>query len=100
MKQHIFFISLILTLAGLVTTANAAEYKIDTKGAHAFIQFKIKHLGFSWLLGRFNTFDGSFTYDEKNPNAAKVNVTIKTLSSSHTRPCPAFDRVQRARFQR
>ncbi|WP_163834876.1 YceI family protein [Spartinivicinus ruber] len=58
----------------------AADYKIDTKGAHAFIQFRVKHLGYSWLYGRFNTFDGSFSYDEKKPEATKINVTIDTAS--------------------
>ena len=58
----------------------AADYKIDTKGAHAFVQFRIKHLGYSWLYGRFNKFDGSFSYDEKNPSVAKVEVTIDTAS--------------------
>lgn len=58
----------------------AADYVIDTKGAHAFIQFKIKHLGYSWLLGRFNEFTGKFSYDEKDPSAAKITVDIKTAS--------------------
>ncbi|MGF1643627.1 MAG: YceI family protein [Thiotrichales bacterium] len=62
------------------TIALAEDYAIDVKGAHAFIQFRIKHLGYSWLSGRFNEFDGSFSYDEKNPSAAKVAVNIKTTS--------------------
>lgn len=63
----------------------ADEYLIDTKGAHAFIQFRIKHLGYSWLYGRFNNFSGSFSYDEKNPSASKVDVIIKTdsIDSNH-----------------
>ena len=28
----------------------AADYIIDTEKAHAFIQFRIKHLGYSWLF--------------------------------------------------
>ena len=56
--------------------AMAADYKIDKEGQHAFIEFRIKHLGYSWLYGRFNDFDGSFTFDEKNPSADKVKVTI------------------------
>ena len=44
---------LLLLLSG---GALASDYVIDTKGAHAFIQFHIKHLGYSWLTGRFNTF--------------------------------------------
>lgn len=62
------------------STALADEYQIDKKGAHAFIQFKISHLGYSWLWGRFNDFDGTFTYDEKDPSASKTAVTIKTAS--------------------
>ena len=58
----------------------AADYVIDTEKAHAFIQFRIKHLGYSWLLGRFNDFDGSFSYDEADPAASKVEVTIRTAS--------------------
>lgn len=61
-------------------SVQAAEYVIDTKKAHAFIQFKISHLGYSWLLGRFNTFSGEFSYDENNPAASKVKVDIDVAS--------------------
>lgn len=61
-------------------TAQAEEYKIDIEGQHAFIQFKINHLGYSWLLGRFNEFEGSFNYDENAPENASINVTIETAS--------------------
>jgi len=67
----------VLTAPALV---QAADYVIDTEKAHAFIQFRIKHLGYSWLLGRFNDFDGTFSYDETNPAASKVAVTISTAS--------------------
>ena len=65
--------------------AQAADYVIDTKGAHASINFKIKHLGYSWLTGRFDKFNGTFSYDEKNPGAAKVSVEIDTnsVNSNH-----------------
>jgi polyisoprenoid-binding protein YceI len=69
----------------LAFQAQAADYKIDTEGAHAFIQFKIKHLGYSWLLGRFNTFDGSFVYDSKKPNDSSITVNIDpaSIDSNH-----------------
>ena len=60
--------------------ANAAEFVIDTKGAHASINFRIKHLGFSWLTGRFDKFSGTFAFDEKNPETSKVKVEIDTAS--------------------
>ena len=58
----------------------AADYAIDKQGQHAFVNFKISHLGYSWLYGTFKDFDGSFSFDEKNPEASKVSVTLKTDS--------------------
>lgn len=74
-----------IALASSALPTQAAEYKVDVEGAHAFVQFKIKHLGYSWLLGEFNTFDGNFTYDSKKPNQAKINIEIdtKSLDSNH-----------------
>lgn len=59
---------------------HADDFIIDKKGMHAFIQFRISHLGFSWLYGRFNDFSGEFTYDEQNPTASTVTVTIDPAS--------------------
>ena len=75
-----------ITMASLMgAQAQAADYVIDTAGAHAFIQFKIKHLGYSWLLGRFNEFSGDFNYDAAKPNQSAINVSINTasLDSNH-----------------
>lgn len=71
--------SLVLLL-GTVTSAWSADYVIDKKGQHASITFRIKHLGYSWLTGRFNNFDGQFTYDEKNPAATQITVNIDPAS--------------------
>lgn len=60
--------------------AMAADYAIDKQGQHAFINFKISHLGYSWLYGTFKDFDGSFSFDAKAPEASKVNVSINTAS--------------------
>lgn len=60
--------------------ALADSYEIDTKGAHASINFTVSHLGYSWLTGRFDNFSGSFTYDPKKPEASTVSVTIDTTS--------------------
>ncbi|MCG9739443.1 YceI family protein [Shewanella insulae] len=65
--------------------ANAADYVIDTQGAHASVQFKVSHLGYSFVVGRFNEFAGDFSFDSKQIGDAKVNVTINTasLDSNH-----------------
>lgn len=66
-------------LAGL-TQAAAANYKIDTEGMHGYVEFKVSHMGFSIIGGRFNKFDGSFSWDKSNPAASTVEVTIDTAS--------------------
>lgn len=60
--------------------AMATDYAIDKQGQHAFVNFKISHLGFSWLYGTFKDFDGSFSFDAAKPQDSKVNVTLNTTS--------------------
>lgn len=71
---------LALATAFAATPVMAADYVIDTQGAHASINFKIDHLGFSYVVGRFNDFEGSFTWDADNPEASEVEVTINAAS--------------------
>ena len=63
----------------------AADYIIDKKGQHAFVSFKASHLGYSYIVGRFNDFDGKFSHDADNPASSSVSVTInaKSLDSNH-----------------
>ncbi len=71
----------IVLAATTIVSAEAAEtYAIDIKGQHAFIDFRIKHLGYSWMHGRFNDFSGEFVVDRENPANAKVVVEIDTAS--------------------
>lgn len=72
--------ALVLGSALIGGQAMAADYVIDKQGQHAFVNFKISHLGYSWLYGTFKDFDGTFSYDAANPEASKVNVTLKTAS--------------------
>lgn len=72
-----------IALGGLLALSGslqAADYVIDKEGQHAFINFKISHLGYSWLYGRFNDFDGTFTWDADKPADSQVQVTIDTAS--------------------
>ncbi|MYL24289.1 YceI family protein [Vreelandella massiliensis] len=68
-----------------LSQAQADTYVIDTEGQHAFVQFKISHLGFSYILGNFEEFSGEFTYDPENLEDASVEmeVQIDSLNSNH-----------------
>ncbi len=71
--------SITLLAAGSLT-AKAADYVIDTKGMHAAVNFRIQHLGYSWLYGQFRDFSGQFSFDENNPDSGNVTVNIDTTS--------------------
>ncbi|AYF89024.1 YceI family protein [Metapseudomonas lalkuanensis] len=74
------FAALTLGAALFAGQAMAADYVIDKEGQHAFVNFKIGHLGYSYIYGTFKDFDGTFSFDEKNPEASKIKVTLKTAS--------------------
>lgn len=55
-------------------------YVADTEGMHASVNFKVNHLGYSWVAGRFNDFKSSFVFDEDDAANNSVEVTINTNS--------------------
>jgi len=62
-------------------------YRLDPD--HATILFKIDHLGFSKLVGRFDRFDSTLDFDPEAPEAATLVVTIDPASINLG--VPAFD---------
>ena len=68
-----------VALAFSAQAAQAAGYKIDP--SHSFVQFKISHLGYSWMIGTFEEVSGSFTFDpDAGPEGQTVSVEIGTAS--------------------
>lgn len=72
--------TLLFSSALLASSAMAADYKIDIEGQHAFVNFKVNHLGYSWIYGSFKSFSGNFSYDAAKPEASKVEILINTNS--------------------
>ncbi len=60
------------------SAAFAASYTIDQTHAHA--AFKVSHLGFSHTIGQFKEISGTLQFDEADPAASSVSVTINTAS--------------------
>lgn len=86
MAKRVWALSLMLVLTlPLTNVARAADYVIDREGGHASIEFRVSHLGYSWLTGRFNQFDGWFRYDAEAPEQARVEVEIDpaSIDSNH-----------------
>ena len=85
MKFGIAPLAIVAASLAMAVPVHAADYEIDSKGAHASINFRVKHLGFSWLTGRFDTFTGTFSFDDKAPekSAVKVEIDTASVSSNH-----------------
>lgn len=77
--KNISIIILVIFIS-LPLQVNTAEYELDIKGTHAFIQFKIQHLGYSWIIGQFNKFDGKLSYDNTDEEASQISIVIDTAS--------------------
>ena len=77
--KGIFYISTFIMcglLALFSSLAIAAEvYKVDP--VHSAITFRIKHLGISYVRGRFNNASGTITFDDKMPGKSSVEISVK-----------------------
>lgn len=80
-----FLATLLAGAFALSSSAASETFVIDTDRAHASITFRIKHLGFSWLTGRFDDFNGTFTFDAKRPenSTVKVEIDTKSVNTNH-----------------
>ena len=59
-------------------SAPAGTYVLDPN--HASVIARIKHMGLSNFAIRFDTVEGSFTFDPKNPAASQVKATVNAAS--------------------
>lgn len=76
MNRLIAFAALAALL--LASPAIATTYSID--GSHSSAIFKIKHLDVAYFYGAFKGVSGKITYDEANPSAASIDLTLDAES--------------------
>ena len=53
-------------------------WRIDL--GHSAVTFRVRHLGISWVNGRFSTWQGELIFDPANPTTASVSARIATNS--------------------
>lgn len=56
--------------------------KWDFDPVHSSVEFSVRHLGVSWVRGRFMKFEGSASFDPKNPETGSVEAKIDASSIS------------------
>lgn len=64
-------------LAGRAS-AQALNFSIDPN--HTQVMFRVRHLGISWVTGRFATYTGAFVFDSTNLAGSSAQLTIQTAS--------------------
>jgi polyisoprenoid-binding protein YceI len=71
-----------LAIGSALLSANvmAADYTVDKQGQHAFVDFKISHLGYSYITGTFKDIDGKFSFDAAKPEDSKIEFNVNTAS--------------------
>ena len=74
-----------LGLASIITagTLFAGTYNVDS--THSDVSFKVKHLMISNVKGQFNSFNGSFEYDEKNRRLKTFsgNIDVNSINTQN-----------------
>ena len=71
-----------------VTEAPSGAYKLDK--AHASLDFRVNHIGFSNYTARLTDFDADLKFDPKNPSASSVSATVNPASLSLPTPPKGF----------
>ncbi len=76
--KKLLLVAVGLLLATQPARAELKTYEIETP--HTQIVFVVNHLGFSHSYGKFLEHKGTIQFDQANPAASKVDITIKTAS--------------------
>lgn len=63
------------TVESQLTSLKAGQYAIDK--SHTTVLFKLKHMGLSTYVGRFNKFDASLDFDSLNISDTKLDAVIE-----------------------
>lgn len=105
MKHRISVWTMALVAGTLLSTGSqyasaADEYDYDL--VHSSVSFKARHLGISWIHGRFNEVSGKFSLDRENPEKSTFTLSIKADSvdtankarDAHLRQPDYFDTKQ------
>ena len=72
---------IVSTVMGLMLSVgllSAGTFKVDKD--HSDVTFKVKHMMVSYVRGSFDSFSGSFEFDEKNKKLLALNGTIEVDS--------------------
>ena len=78
MNYKAFATAVALTVTATGAMAEAEKYVLDS--SHSQVVFTYSHLGFSTTYGMFSGFEGEIMFDQEDPAASSVSVSMPTMS--------------------
>ncbi|QFT59636.1 hypothetical protein FIU94_12450 [Sulfitobacter sp. THAF37] len=78
MKNLMFATALVLGATGTTAALAAEKYTLDP--SHSQVMFNYEHLGFSTTYGIFSGFEGEIMFDQEDPAASSVTVSMPVMS--------------------
>jgi len=75
------FVPAAISLAGQ-TSQQAATNRWSADPAHSAINFRVRHLGITWVNGTFGQWTADLNYDPSKPEAASVTAHIQSATIS------------------
>ena len=78
MKNAALATAAVLALTATGAMAEPEEYVLDS--SHSQIVFSYNHLGYSTTYGMFSGFEGEIMFDQADPAASSVSVSMPTMS--------------------
>lgn len=73
-------LALAALLASSATLSMAAAEKYILDSSHSQVVFSYNHLGYSTTFGMFSGFEGEIMFDQENPGASSVSVSMPVKS--------------------
>ncbi|MFS4580049.1 YceI family protein [Phaeobacter sp. C3_T13_0] len=67
-------------MGAAATSAYAAPEAYTLDASHSQVVFSYNHLGFSTTYGMFSGFEGEISFDQENPEASSVSVSMPATS--------------------
>ena len=74
------FAATAIGISALATSATAAPEAYVLDASHSQIVFSYNHLGFSTTFGMFSGFEGEIMFDQEDPAASSVSVSMPVMS--------------------
>ena len=81
MKKLLLMAITLLSLNAMSAQTENGEYVLDKD--HANIGFEVSHLGFSFVVGRFNKFDGTVKFEAGGNSEVNFTVEAKSIDTNN-----------------